>query len=164
MSRAYLSIGSNLGDREAYLRSVIAAIEATNHTQVEAVSSLYQTDPYGPVEQDDFLNAALRIETELAPLDLLDFTQSIEQAAHRERLVHWGPRTLDVDIVYYQGVELDTERLTLPHKEAHRRLFVLVPLAEVWQEGRPKGQPLESWINSLADQQVITKYKEGWYN
>ena len=163
MSRAYLSIGSNLGDREAYLSSVITAIEATEHTQVEAVSSLYQTDPYGPVEQDDFLNAALRIETELAPLDLLDFTQSIEQAAHRERLVHWGPRTLDVDIVYYQGVELDTERLTLPHKEAHRRLFVLVPLAEVWQEERLKGQALESWINSLADQQVITKYKEGWY-
>lgn len=128
---AYLSIGSNMGDREGYLDLAIDQLNALADTKVTAVSDYLETKPYGDVEQDDFLNGALEIETLKTPKELLETVLSIEKAAHRERLVHWGPRTLDIDILFYDNVILMEEKLTIPHVEIPKREFVLEPLSAI---------------------------------
>ena len=94
-------------------------------------SKLLVTKPYGGVEQDDFLNGAIEIETLLSPMELLTFLQQLEQEAHRERKVHWGPRTLDLDILFYDDLILDTPDLHIPHADMANREFVLQPLSDI---------------------------------
>ncbi|MEE1442443.1 MAG: 2-amino-4-hydroxy-6-hydroxymethyldihydropteridine diphosphokinase [Blautia sp.] len=129
--RAYIALGSNLGDKKAYLDQAIKALKQHKECRVQKVSSYLVTEPYGGVEQDDFLNACLSLDTLLSPEELLDLLHEIEQAAHRERLIHWGPRTLDLDILLYDNEVLETEDLIIPHVEMHKRDFVLKPLAEI---------------------------------
>ena len=129
--RAYLGLGSNLGDKQAYLEQAVKALEEAKGCRVAKVSSYLVTEPYGGVEQDDFLNACLALDTLLSPQELLEQLHVIEQAAHRERLVHWGPRTLDLDILLYDDEILETEDLIIPHVEMHKREFVLKPLSEI---------------------------------
>ena len=97
---AYLALGSNLGDKEGYLNQAIKELDSAKDCQVEKVSSYLVTEPYGGVEQDDFLNACLKLKTLLSPQELLERLHEIEQNAHRERLVHWGPRTLDLSLIH----------------------------------------------------------------
>ena len=126
MSRAVLSIGSNLGDRLAHLRSVVEALRPVR------VSSVYETAPWGGVEQDDFLNAVVIAEDDdLDPYGWLARAQELEAAAGRVRDVRWGPRTLDVDVIDVDGIVSADPVLTLPHPRAHERAFVLVPWAEI---------------------------------
>ncbi|HEY8372347.1 MAG TPA: 2-amino-4-hydroxy-6-hydroxymethyldihydropteridine diphosphokinase [Pseudonocardiaceae bacterium] len=128
MSRAVLSIGSNLGDRMAHLQSVLDALGPA----VQAVSPVYQTAPWGGVPQEDYLNAVLVVsDPEVDAWGWLARARSCEQAAGRVREVRWGPRTLDVDIVCVDGVTSDDAELTLPHPRAHQRAFVLVPWLDV---------------------------------
>ena len=129
--RAYLGLGSNLGDKKKYLDDAVAALDRVPGCQVEKVSSYLVTAPYGGVEQDDFLNACLVLKTMLPPEELLDRMHEIEQAAHRERIVRWGPRTLDLDILMYDDLVMETDNLVIPHVEMHMRDFVLKPLAEI---------------------------------
>lgn len=129
--RAYLGLGSNLGDKQAYLEQAVKALGETKGCRVAKVSSYLVTEPYGGVEQDDFLNACLSLDTLLSPSELLEKLHEIEQAAHRERLIHWGPRTLDLDILLYDDEILETEDLIIPHVEMHKREFVLKPLSEI---------------------------------
>ncbi|HUW15493.1 MAG TPA: 2-amino-4-hydroxy-6-hydroxymethyldihydropteridine diphosphokinase [Actinomycetes bacterium] len=129
--RAALSVGSNLGDRLAHLQAAVDALIRAPGVDVLAVSSVVETDPVGGPEQPDFLNAVVVVETSLAAEDLLTVTQSIEAAADRVRSEHWGPRTLDVDVLAVGSVTVFGERLTLPHPLAAERAFVLVPWAEV---------------------------------
>lgn len=129
--RAYIALGSNLGNKKAYLDQAIKALKQHKECRVQKVSSYLVTEPYGGVEQDDFLNACLSLDTLLSPEELLDLLHEIEQAAHRERLIHWGPRTLDLDILLYDNEVLETEDLIIPHVEMHKRDFVLKPLAEI---------------------------------
>lgn len=131
MARAYLSCGSNLGDRAGYLRQAVAGLEQAAGVRVLRRSSLYETEAWGPVEQPDYLNGALLIETELPPHSLLDLCQELEQRAERKRLVRWGSRTLDIDILLYDDCRADDARLQLPHPRLGERLFVLYPLAEL---------------------------------
>jgi 2-amino-4-hydroxy-6-hydroxymethyldihydropteridine diphosphokinase len=132
MTRAVLSIGSNIGDRTAYLQTAVAALGRT----VRAVSSIYRTPPWGGVEQDDFYNIVVIVEDgEDGSAQWLRRCRELEEAAGRERLVHWGPRTLDADVITVEQhghpiVSADPE-LTLPHPRAAQRAFVLVPWAEV---------------------------------
>jgi len=141
VSRAVLSIGSNVGDSLAYLRSVVAAAGR----DVRAVSSVYETAPWGGVDQDPFYNAVLIVDDPRRdPRGWLRFAQECESRARRTRTVRWGPRTLDVDIIaVYDGqtfVTSDDPELTLPHPRAHQRAFVLVPWAEVEPAARlPQG-------------------------
>ena len=128
---AYIALGSNMGDKEAYLKGAIEALDSAPDCQVTAVSDFLITEPYGGVEQDDFLNGALALRTLLSPEELLDRLHEIEYAAHRERIIHWGPRTLDLDILMYDDLVLDTPDLHIPHIELHKRDFVLIPLAEI---------------------------------
>ena len=130
-NKTYIALGSNMGDSEGYVKNAIDAI--TNDTDFRKVrtSSLIITKPYGGVEQDDFVNGVLEAETLLQPLALLDRLHQYEQDAKRERLIHWGPRTLDLDILFYEDVILDTENLTIPHKDMKNRDFVLGPMCEL---------------------------------
>lgn len=128
---AYLGLGSNMGDKKAYLDGAVKAISETEACEVLRVSDYLCTKPYGGVEQDDFLNACLSLRTLLTPQELLDRLHEIEQEAGRERLIHWGPRTLDLDILMYDDLVMETENLILPHVEMHLREFVLEPLSQI---------------------------------
>lgn len=131
---AWLSLGSNLGDRAAHLAAAIEALRAISGIEVEAVSSLYETPPWGDEDQGPFLNAALEIRTSLEPMALLDAVKAIEARLGRAETRRWGPRVIDIDIVHMAGVSMATPRLTLPHPHWRERAFVLVPLAEIAPE------------------------------
>ncbi|MBR6896696.1 MAG: 2-amino-4-hydroxy-6-hydroxymethyldihydropteridine diphosphokinase [Lachnospiraceae bacterium] len=128
--RAVIALGSNLGDRNAYIQSGIDGLNADG-TRVIAVSNRYETDPLGPVEQGKYINACALIETVLSPHELLDRCHEIEACSKRERLVHWGPRTLDLDIISYDAEVVDEPDLVIPHPQMHVRDFVLRPMAEI---------------------------------
>lgn len=128
---AYLGLGSNMGDKAGYLNMAIRSLDQLRGCHVQKVSSFLVTKPYGGVEQDDFLNACLTLQTVLPPPELLDRMHEIERAAHRERTIRWGPRTLDLDLLMYDDLVLETDGLILPHPELHLRDFVLRPLREI---------------------------------
>ncbi len=130
MAAALISAGSNLGDSLTTLRQAVAE-SAQQAGEVTACSAVYRTRPWGFTAQPDFLNAAFALETNLPPDELLAVLQRIELTHGRERLQHWGPRTLDLDIIDYAGVTADSQRLTLPHPRALQRAFVLLPLDEI---------------------------------
>lgn len=129
MTRAYVGVGANLGERERTIESAIAALPG-----VVAVSALRETDPVGVVDQPRFLNGAVALETRLSARELLDTLLGIERSLGREREERWGPRTIDLDLLLYGGLELDEPGLTLPHPRLHERRFVLEPLAEIAPE------------------------------
>jgi 2-amino-4-hydroxy-6-hydroxymethyldihydropteridine diphosphokinase len=142
MSRAVLSIGSNLGDRLARLQGAVDAFGPW----LVAVSPVYETAPWGGVEQDDFLNAVMVVSDPSATArDWLGRAQAAEQAAGRERSVHWGPRTLDVDLVVVDDVVSCEAELTLPHPRAAERAFVLVPWQDVEPQARLGGRTPAEW-------------------
>lgn len=127
----YLGIGSNLGDKEGYLDYAVDQLNKDDYICVNKVSSYIVTKPYGDVEQDDFLNGCLEIETLYNPQELLSVIDDIEQGAGRKRLIHWGPRTLDIDILLYDREVIMEENLKIPHVEMAKRDFVLEPLVEI---------------------------------
>lgn len=129
--KVYLSIGSNMGDKERYLKNAIARLEGDSDIRKVKASSFYVTKPYGGVEQEDFVNAAVELETIKQPEELLDFLHTIEAEAHRERKVHWGPRTLDMDILLYDKEIYESEDLIIPHVDMQNRAFVLEPMMEL---------------------------------
>jgi len=128
--RAYLGLGSNLGDRLAHLQQAIDGLAATDGITVVVVSRVYETDPVGP-EQPDYLNAVVAIDTTLTPRELLAVGQRLEQAAHRVPGERWGPRTLDVDVLLVGDERVHEPDLEVPHPRMHQRAFVRVPLADV---------------------------------
>ena len=128
---AYIALGSNMGDKEGYLNQGVEGLQNTRGCEVLAVSDFLATEPYGMVDQDEFLNGAIKIRTLLTPYELLDRLNEIEREAKRERIVHWGPRTLDLDILLYDDLILDDERLHIPHIEMYKREFVLKPLCQI---------------------------------
>lgn len=128
---AYIALGSNMGDKKAYLDQAVSSLNELSTCHVERVSSYLVTEPYGGVEQDDFLNACLCLKTLLSPEELLDELHIIEKAANRERIIHWGPRTLDLDILLYDDEIIESDDLIIPHVEMHKRNFVLIPLKEI---------------------------------
>lgn len=127
--RAYLSVGSNMGDRQQYIQQAVEALKAHPLMIVRKLSDLIETSPYGGVEQDNFLNGAIEIETLLSPLELLDALHEIEAAAGRVRKLRWGPRTLDLDIVFYDKLVYEDDVLVIPHQDMENRSFVLEPLS-----------------------------------
>jgi len=128
---AFLALGSNIGDRRAMLDLAVDGIQAEKRNRLLKVSTFIETAPYGNVDQDPFLNGACMIRTLLTPDELLDLGASLEQKAKRVRKVHWGPRTLDVDILFYDQEIIATERLNIPHPDMPNRDFVLRPMAEI---------------------------------
>ena len=129
--RAYVALGSNLGDREGYIRRGVESLDSREDCVVERTSRLMETKPYGVEEQPDFLNGMVELRTLLLPEELLDVLHQVEREANRERKVHWGPRTLDLDIIFYDDCIVDTQELQIPHPDMENREFVLQPLAEL---------------------------------
>jgi 2-amino-4-hydroxy-6-hydroxymethyldihydropteridine diphosphokinase len=130
---AYLGLGANLGEREVHLARAVHLLAESPAVQISRSSSIYQTAPWGYLEQPDFLNSVLEIETTLDPVPLLELTQSIERRIGRQPGIRFGPRLIDVDILLYgeQSVRLEEPDLQIPHPRMHLRAFVLVPLAEL---------------------------------
>lgn len=129
--RAYIACGSNVGDRKAHLEAARCALREDQKCRVLRVSDWMETTPYGGVVQADYLNGAFALETLYTPEELLERLHEIEKAEARERKERWGPRTLDLDILLYEGTVMDTERLTIPHRDMCNRDFVLKPLAQI---------------------------------
>lgn len=157
MNTAYLGIGSNMGERRATLRQARHQLASTPGISHLDVSSLYETEPVGgPAGQGDFLNAVIRLETSLEPLDLWQRCLQIEQAAGRTRTVKNGPRSLDLDILLYGDRCLDTGSLTIPHPRLHERRFVLVPLCDLEPQLRHphSGKTMHELLQLLEDNGV----------
>ena len=133
MSIAYIALGSNLGDKEKNLRRALLLLTQQG-VEVVRVSSFISTEPYGVTDQPQFLNAVACVRTSLAPLALLDVLLATELAMGRVRLRHWGERNIDLDLLLYEDVVLNTPRLRLPHPDMQNRDFVLLPLAEIAPE------------------------------
>lgn len=145
-SRAVLAIGANIGDRLAALQGAIDLLASSDGVRVGSVSHVYETDPVGGPDQDDFLNAVLLVDTDLDPGDLLAACQAVEHAWHRTRDVRWGPRTLDIDIIAFDEVVSDDPDLTLPHPRAAQRAFVCIP----WLDADPEARlPIEGPVAQL---------------
>lgn len=153
MTRVVLSIGSNLGDRLGHLRSAVAAFAA----ELVVVSPVYETPPWGGVEQRPFLNAVVLVEGDQPPAYWLARAQAVERADDRERAVRWGPRTLDVDIVDVAGVRSDDPDLTLPHPRAHERAFVLRPWLDVEPAAVLAGRPVSAWLAGTDQSGVVRR-------
>lgn len=128
---AYIALGSNLGEKENYLDVAVEKLDKLPLCEVKKVSDWLVTKPYGGVEQDDFLNGCLELRTLLTPEELLDELHRIEAEAGRERLIHWGPRTLDLDIIFYDDIVIESDDLCIPHVDMQNRGFVLKPLKEI---------------------------------
>ncbi len=128
---AYLALGSNMGNREENIKTAVVSIGQDEYTKVIKKSDLIVTKPYGYEEQEDFLNGAIKIKTLRSPYELLDLIRDTEKKLYRERVIHWGPRTIDVDIILYDDIVMDDKELTIPHSQMHLRDFVLLPLAQI---------------------------------
>src|SRR5689334_13297308 len=149
--RAFVAVGGNQGEVAATLRSAVADLGRLG--RVTAVSPVYRTRAIGP-PQPDYLNGVVELATPLAPLDLLHGLLAIEAEHGRVREVRWGPRTLDLDLIWYEGASSDDPELTLPHPRAHERAFVLRPLADLDAELELRGRPVRVWLAELPDQGV----------
>ncbi|WP_249975233.1 2-amino-4-hydroxy-6-hydroxymethyldihydropteridine diphosphokinase [Vreelandella olivaria] len=158
MPRAYIGLGSNLENPVTQVRQALIELNDLPLGRLVAASSLYATPPVGPQDQPDFINAVAAIETRLSPLALLDQLQALEQRHRRRRLRHWGPRTLDLDLLLYDQQAINHPRLQVPHPEMHERGFVLIPLAELVRAlDHPLTlyeQPLGSWLDGLQQTEI----------
>jgi len=149
--KAYIGLGSNLGDRQAYLTGGLQALGDLPGTRIEALSSLFETPPAGYLDQPFFLNAAAALQTSIPPEELLQAMQVIEASHHRQRTLPWGPRTLDLDLLLYGNRILCTHTLILPHPRLTERCFVLAPLGEIEPDLRHPctGQRLMDYYQAL---------------
>ena len=165
MADVYIALGSNMDSPHQQLDSALEAVAQHPNMQLVAVSDRYQTPPIGP-QQPDFINAAAQLSTDLSPLDLLDALQAIEQQQNRVRSIHWGPRTLDLDILFYNdllggslvgdSLVIESERLTIPHPRIGERAFVLVPLMDLNpQLTLPSGETVAQLLANCSQQGIV---------
>lgn len=147
-NKVYLSIGSNVGDRENNLLSAVEKISCIECTKVEMQSSVYETNPVGYTEQDLFLNMAVLITTCIEPMHLIKKLQSIEDSLARKRIIKWGPRTIDIDILLYENLKLEKDNLILPHPKMHERAFVLIPLRDIYPEFILEGKSIDELLKN----------------
>jgi 2-amino-4-hydroxy-6-hydroxymethyldihydropteridine diphosphokinase len=145
VTRAFLGLGSNLGDRLAHLRAAVASLP-----DVVAVSDVYETDPVGGPEQGPYLNCVAELDTDLSPRALLAAAQAAERAADRVRTVRWGPRTLDVDVLLVDDLTVDEPDLVVPHPRMFERSFVLIPLSDLAPELVPGGRPDDPGVRHFS--------------
>lgn len=160
MAKVCLSIGTNMGDRLKNLAAALDLLE--DKIDIRKVSSVYETDPWGFEDQDRFLNIAASGDTDLSPLELLSFTQGVEASMKRVKTIRYGPRVIDVDILLYEGVEMDTEKLTIPHPRIKERAFVLVPLREIAEDDVIPGESISALLEKTGSEGVICFREAPW--
>jgi 2-amino-4-hydroxy-6-hydroxymethyldihydropteridine diphosphokinase len=155
----YIGFGSNIGDRLAHIQNAIHTLSKTEGITLKEISSIYKTDPVGYEAQAQFLNGAAAIQTSLSPLSLLHTLKDIETAVGRQHRIRWGPREIDLDILIYGDLCLQTEKLVVPHPRMHLRSFVLVPLAEIAPNlVHPVFQEtIQTILEHLDDDKSVTK-------
>lgn len=157
---AYIGLGSNLEDPVQQLKTALQELDQLPDTRLTQASSLYSSKPVGPQDQPDFVNAVAQLETSLEPLALLDQLQALEHAHRRVRERHWGPRTLDLDLLLFGDQIMSHPRLTVPHAHMHERGFVLLPLAEISPNlSLPGKGSITDILSNIAtdDLQILTK-------
>jgi 2-amino-4-hydroxy-6-hydroxymethyldihydropteridine diphosphokinase len=154
MPRAYLGLGGNIGNVKENIEEALRLLQSNGNLKVLKISSYYQTAPVGYVEQDWFLNIAAEIQTELPPYELLEHINNVEQQLKRERLIRWGPRTIDIDILLYDNFESNTDRLTIPHPRMTERAFVIIPLLEIAPNLNIKGQSIKVVASNINNQEI----------
>ena len=163
MTRAVLGLGGNIGDSRKLIGVAIDSLAASPDIKVEAVSPLYLTPPWGKVDQAAFLNAAVAIETNLAPRALLQTVLGIERQLGRERKELWGPRKIDIDILIFDGVEVDEPGLQIPHPQLPRRAFALVPLVDVMPEATFAGRRVDDILKDVSVDGIIRLAGADWH-
>ena len=156
-SAVFIGIGANIGPVHENFAKALKSIEKC--ARVVAVSSLYESDPVGPQDQPKFTNAVIKVETELSPFELLDRLKKIEREIGRKKTKRWGPREIDLDIIFYGDLVISTDSLVIPHPRAHERRFVLEPLLEIeptaWHPA--KKMDVRDICSGLGDLQTISK-------
>lgn len=156
MAQVFIALGANLSDPLTTLQQAVTTLQEHPALRAVAISSFYRSKPMGPQNQPDYVNAVAQFETDLSPLALLDTMQNIEQQYGRQRLQHWGPRTLDLDILLYDQRVIQEPRLTIPHPGLTVRDFVLVPLAELAPHLiLPDGRSINALLASMIDHDLI---------
>lgn len=163
MTTAYLGLGGNIGDVHAALKAALDGLDNHLSISVTAVSPLYKTPPWGLKNQPWFLNCCVAVETDLSPEDLLAACQGVERAGKRERHERWGPRTIDVDILVYEGVSRKTDTLTLPHPSMTERAFVMVPLADIAPAVMVEDRSVLQWASKLDDEGMVVAEGSTWW-
>ncbi len=155
MATVFIGLGSNLGDRVANIRMALEKLSSQPEIKIRAVSSFYLTKPVGFQDQPDFVNAVAALETDLSPKEMLSVILKIENEMGRVRNFKWGPRNIDIDILLYDNLVLDTRELKIPHPFMTERAFVMKPLAEIAPKLKlPDGRTVKEIINGLDDQGV----------
>lgn len=161
---ALLGLGGNVGDPVGAMSAALRTLETHPQCRLSGVSRLYRTPPWGKTDQDWFFNAAARVETTLGAVPLLGLALGIEQANKRIRIERWGPRTLDIDILDYDGLTIVSDELTIPHPRMKERAFVLMPLIDVSPDYRIEGRTLTDWLGRAdsAGIQVADESRDWW--
>ncbi|MBR1811144.1 MAG: 2-amino-4-hydroxy-6-hydroxymethyldihydropteridine diphosphokinase [Clostridia bacterium] len=154
MKKVVLGLGTNIGDRLRHLNDAVTALSLLPHTEIDAVSAVYETAPWGYTAQENFYNICVSVNTDLSPNALLGACLGIEAALGRVRTFQYAPRVIDIDVLLYEGVTLQTEELTVPHKEMLNRAFVLYPLAEL-EIAQYFSIDIEKAKAAVSDQKII---------
>lgn len=163
MKTVWLGLGGNIGDVQSAMAVALNRLNEHEAIDVNKVSSLYKTPPWGVEDQPWFHNCCAEISTSLSPEDLLEVCQATEHAGKRERIIRWGPRTIDIDILVFEGVEQTEQRLTLPHPRITERAFVLQPFAEI-AAGLPLGSKrVHEWAASMKDDTIEKLPDADWW-
>jgi 2-amino-4-hydroxy-6-hydroxymethyldihydropteridine diphosphokinase len=162
---ALLGLGGNVGDPVGAMSAALNTLARHPQCRVIAVSRLYRTPPWGNTDQDWFFNAAARVETTLGAVPLLNLALGIEQANRRVRIERWGPRTLDIDILDYDGQSSHSDQLTLPHPRMKERAFVLMPLIDVAPDFHIEGRALTDWLGGAdsAGIEIADESRDWWH-
>ncbi|WP_066301874.1 2-amino-4-hydroxy-6-hydroxymethyldihydropteridine diphosphokinase [Bacillus sp. FJAT-29937] len=162
INEAYIALGSNIGDRFESLKDAIKSINSVPSIQVVNVSSIYETDPVGYEEQDQFLNMVIQVKTDLSPFELLSTCLEIENDLGRKRDIRWGPRTIDLDILLYNQENIISEKLTVPHPRMHERAFVIIPLLEIHSGIKlpTMDTPLQDALEEIPDREGVRIWKQ----
>lgn len=157
----YLSLGTNMGDRELFLKKAVKLLNQNEKVYVQAISSIYETEPVGLTDQAPFLNIVLKAETLLSAVEMLGVCMEIENELGRKREIRWGPRTIDLDILLYNHDNIKSENLIIPHPRMKSRAFVLIPLAEIDAtiEIPDTGTPLEKYLNYVQGREGVKLWK-----
>lgn len=153
MYRAYLGLGTNMGDREGYLIEACKIINSNPKINILNESKIYETKAWGYTEQDDFLNMCLEVQTILTPKQMLEVCADVELKLDRVRDIRWGPRTIDVDILFYANEIINEENLIVPHPKIKERAFVLIPLMELNKDLEIEGKKISYYLEQLSDEE-----------
>ena len=153
MNKAYLGLGTNMGDRLEYLNSACILLSEYENINITKKSKIYETKAWGYTDQADFLNMCLEINTSLDEIQLLEVCGQVEQKLNRKRIIRWGPRTIDVDILFFNDIILNNEKLSIPHPRISERAFVLIPLMDLNTNLVIKNKTIDVYLDSLSSEE-----------